>query len=113
MCKLAIAGLVWILAGSCGASGPSASAHGEVRTLEIAPTTVECVGESVGRCLRVREVPEGEWRTFYSAIEGFTHEEGVRYTVDVLRSERANPPADASRYTYRLLRVISREPAEP
>lgn len=44
-------------------------------------------------------------------IEGFDFEEGFRYRIEVERREVADPPADGSSLSYRLLRVLSRERA--
>lgn len=101
-----------ISAWGCIVSSPAAVVGQEqVLVLEIAPDRVPCVGEMAGRCLQVRAPGETEWRTFYDPIEGFQHEEGVRYTLEVGRRSVPNPPADGSAYAYRLLRVIAREPA--
>ena len=101
-----------ISAWGCIVSSPAAVVGQEqVLVLEIAPDRVPCVGEMAGRCLQVRAPGETEWRTFYDPIEGFQHEEGVRYTLEVGRRSVPNPPADGSAYAYRLLRVIEREPA--
>ena len=40
-----------------------------------------------------------------SAIEGFEYQIGHRYTLRVRRTILANPPADASSYTYKLLEI--------
>jgi hypothetical protein len=58
----------------------------------------------------VRDPSETEWRNFYDAIEGFTHEAGYRYLIEVSRRPVADPPADGSSFTYRLLRILEREP---
>jgi hypothetical protein len=94
--------------GSCGVVEPDA---GREMTLYVAPTTVACVGEAPQRCLQVRERPEDPWGWFYDPIAGFTHEEGVSYTLDVLRRTVVDPPADGSSYSYTLLRIVSRVPA--
>lgn len=97
---------------ACLGSDPAALGPEEVLVLEVAAQRVSCVGEMSGECLQVREPGEEEWRTFHSAIEGFQHEEGVRYTLEVGRRERLNPPADAGSYAYRLIRIIEQEVAQ-
>lgn len=50
---------------------------------------------------------------FYDGIEGFTHEAGTTYELEIERSLRAAPGeyiADAGLYRYRLIRVISARP---
>lgn len=83
----------------------------EVLVLEVAPETVSCVGEAQQRCLQVRTGPDEAWRNFYDTIEGFTHEEGYRYLIEVGRREATDLLADASAYRYRLIEILSREPA--
>lgn len=58
-------------------------------------------------CLRVMDEDfPGEWRNLsMNAIEGFEYEIGHMYTIRVRRTILANPPADASSYTYKLLAI--------
>ena len=102
-----LAGLVWLstfLIGGCATPmGP------EVLLLEVGPQTADCVGEMVQSCLLVRNAPEDEWTNFYDPIEGFEHEEGFLYVIEVERTHVPDPPADGSSYEYRLLRIISKE----
>lgn len=68
-------------------------------------------------CLRVMDEDfPGEWRNLpMTAIEGFEYESGHMYTLKVRRTILANPPADASAYTYRLLQILEDRiwPEEP
>lgn len=98
--------VAWFAALLIGCAGGS---EAQEMTLEVAPTTVECQGEAVQRCLLVREASDEEWRSFYDRIEGFTHEEGYRYRIRVLRERIVHPLADASGFTWRLLEVLSKE----
>lgn len=43
----------------------------------------------------------------FGEIEGFTYERGHEYHLSVLQTTLANPPADASMYTYSLIKVLS------
>lgn len=106
-CGALLALLLVIAPASCQSV---ASPEEEVLVLEVAPQTVTCQGEAVQECLRVREPPESEWRNFYDSIEGFTHETGHRYLIEVARRRVANPPADGSSFEYRLLEVLEDEP---
>jgi len=103
---------VAVAAGAACACGLSTDVEGqeEIVVLEIAPDSVPCVGEMVGRCIQVRGIGESEWRTCYSPIDGFQHEVGFRYVLEIGRREVPSPPADASSYQYRLIRVLAREP---
>ena len=50
----------------------------------------------------------------FGEIEGFTYERGHEYCLSVRRTTLANPPADASCYTYSLIKILSdRIIAEP
>lgn len=68
-------------------------------------------------CLRVMDEDfPGKWRNLpMTAIEGFEYEIGHMYTLKVRRTILANPPADASSYTYRLIAVLEDRiwPEEP
>ena len=43
----------------------------------------------------------------FGEIEGFTYERGHEYYLSVKRTTLANPPADASCYTYSLIKILS------
>ncbi len=109
MKRLAISTLTCFLVASACSSATTVPGDEEVLVLEIAPDSVPCTGEMVGQCLQVRS-PGEDWRRFYDAIEGFVHEPGVRYTIEVGRRVVPNPPADGSAYAYRLVRILARGP---
>ena len=44
-----------------------------------------------------------------SHIEGFTFERGYGYKLRIQRIKLANPPADGDIYTYKLIKVLSKE----
>lgn len=100
-----------VLVVGCAPSPSSLVGQEETLVLEVAPTTVDCVGEMRTQCIQVRSPGETTWRKFYDPIEGFRREDGVTYTLEVGRRTIANPPADGSAYAYRLIRIISREPS--
>ena len=90
---------------------------GETIFLEIAPQRMACSHPGIPnmQCLQVREIHfdaqglqtgQGEWQAFYSEIEGYTHQPGVRNVLRVKRYERTQVPADASRYVYVLDLVV-------
>jgi hypothetical protein len=96
-----------VMTSACAASSP-ATVYGqeEVIVLEVAPQRAACTGEMADMCLQVRSPGEDQWRLFYDPIEGFTHEEGVGYTLEVGRREVLNPPADGLAFVYRLIRIV-------
>ena len=65
----------------------------------------DCVGSAPMRCMVV------DGYLFYDAIEGFEHEAGYRYSIRMERYDRWQgqaPPADASKYGYRLIEVVEK-----
>lgn len=110
---LPVLALAALLVMACTASSP-ATVYGqeEILVLEVAPQRVACVGEMQDMCLQVRSPDEEEWRRFYDTIQGFRHEEGVAYTLEVGRREILNPPADGSSYAWRLIRILEETPSE-
>ena len=89
--------------------------------LEVNAQTVPCQpgAGAPTQCLQVRERrfddkglridPPGPWQAFYSPIEGYTHQPGVRNVLRINRFERPQAPADASRYVYVLDLVVESE----
>ena len=89
--------------------------------LEVAPQTVSCQPGAGGptQCLQVREIrfdekglrtgTPGPFGAFYSGIDGFTHQAGVRNVLRVDRYKRDRVPADASAYIYVLDLVVESE----
>lgn len=60
-------------------------------------------------CMLVKMPNEPDrWQPMmFGEIEGFTYERGHEYYLSVRRTTLANPPADASRYTYLLIKILS------
>ncbi len=80
-----------------------------VKTLWVAEHRVDCEGDGPAKCLRVRDAEQDEWRLFYGAIEGFTHEDSFTYELRVQVETRGSPPMDAPAKRYRLLEVVSKK----
>ena len=99
--------------------------EGETVFLEIDAQTKPCPHPMIPdkQCLQVREVKyddkgieqgtRGEFGHLYDAIQGYTHEDGVRNVLRVKRYAVQNPPADASSQAYVLDMVVSSETAKP
>jgi heat shock protein HslJ len=79
--------------------------------MTVGPELVDCVGVGPQKCYQVKARPEDEYRLFYSPIQGFEYEPGYVYQLTVRVEPIANPPADASAYSYTLVEVISKTPA--
>ncbi len=76
-------------------------------TVTVAPQRIDCQGLIPMKCLMV----DGQF--FYDSIEGFTHEPGTTYELEIERVPRAAPGEiiyDVGYYRYRLIRVISARP---
>lgn len=94
---------------------------GEKVFLEVAAETKPCSHPLIPdkQCLQVRELKyddqglkvgtAGEFQNFYSGIEGYKHEPGIRNVLRVKRFKIANPPADASNQAYVLDMVVESE----
>lgn len=91
---------------------------GERVFLEVAAQTKPCSHPLIAdmQCLQTREITfddnglrvgtPGAFGNFYDAIEGYTHEPGVRNVLRVQRYTRKDVPADASKYAWVLDMVV-------
>lgn len=86
----------------------------ETKALWINSARIDCVGVGPMQCLQVKYSPEEAWSNFYQDIEGFAYEPGYIYevSVELIRMDPANVPADASSIRYKLVEVISKKPDE-
>lgn len=66
----------------------------------------DCVGVAPMKCMKVKELPSGEWSLFYQNIDGFEYKEGREYTLKVNVINIPNPPADASSVKYTLVEIV-------
>jgi heat shock protein HslJ len=83
------------------------------RTLQVAPSRMECTGVAPDMCLQVRESSSAPWTLLHGAIEGFRYEPGFLYEIRIREEAVANPPADASSIRRILVSVVSKTPAPP
>ena len=94
---------------------PSAFAKGETvrRWVEIEKSRGRAYspGEHPFEIRSGQGTSTGEWENFYSEIEGFTFEDGVRNVVRVQRFDVADPPADAPSQAYVLDMVVESDAA--
>ncbi len=93
---------------------------GERIFLEVAPQRVACSHPLMPQyqCLQVRAIEYdgqglktrvGPWENFYSEIQGYTHQPGVRNVLRIQRFQRPVTPADASSYAYVLDMTVESE----
>lgn len=90
----------------------SDEAQPEIATLFVGPELVECTGVAPQNCMLVKRAVEEEYTFFYSQIDGFTFEPGYEYELLVEITPIADPPADGSSLSYRLVEVVSQTPVE-
>ena len=112
------AGDVLVFAGVPTAATRYRGQESERVFLEVAAQTKPCSHPLIPgkQCLQVREVKyddkglkvgtPGAFEHFYSEIEGYTHEPGVRNVLRVNRYAIKNPPADAPSQAYVLDMVV-------
>lgn len=59
-------------------------------------------------CMLVKEEGSNEYlKLGFNGIQGFEYTKGYEYTLLVEKTILANPPADGSNTTYRLINIIS------
>ncbi|WP_067703779.1 DUF4377 domain-containing protein [Nocardia jejuensis] len=80
--------------------------------LYVAEETVPCTGVAPQECLQVRRDPNAEWELHYGGITGFDFEPGFSYHLVVEQRPWVDPPADAPSFTWHLVRVLSKQPAQ-
>lgn len=103
--------IVYLMATSCGNDEPKDKTKDIMMSVSEEPGVMYDLFDDEGKypmmCLRVMDEDfPGEWRNLaLTAIEGFEYQIGHMYTIRVRRTILANPPADASAYTYKLLSI--------
>lgn len=98
--------------GAAEATNPAPVAAPETVNLFVGPELVECTGVAPQMCMQVRNSPDEDYQFFYNQIDGFTFEPGYEYELLVEVSPVANPPADGSSLSYRLVEVVSQTAVE-
>lgn len=78
----------------------------EILTWYVNRVAVDCVGAVRTKCLQVKDSRTAAWQNFFGPIDGFTFKKGRYYLIEVERTRRENPPADAAPFSLRLIRVI-------
>ena len=88
--------------------GPDGQEYIETRVVTVGPTLAKCYGVGLRTCM----VVDGGF--FYEGIEGFEYETGYNYRLRIGKYDPwdgREPPQDASRYAYRLLEQLEKNPA--
>lgn len=90
-------------------AGLSSYSKAEDIRMVIKEERANCTGMGPQTCYLVKYTTSKDWEFFYGGIVGFTYQPGYRYTLLVSRTKRANVPADASAYSYKVKRVLKRQ----
>ena len=102
--------------GCIGSAGYSWNGHlqscvrpWEAKTLvlNVASEPVSCSGVGQMQCLELKKGKKRE--LFYDTISGFEFVSGYNYRLLVKRETVENPPQDASKYHYTLLKILSKK----
>lgn len=83
----------------------------DVQVWTIDAQRAKCEGVMTMQCLLVKKPGDKDFNLFYDTVDGFDYQEGFVYTLWVKAALKASPfPADASMYTYTLVKVVSKKP---
>lgn len=78
--------------------------------LTVKEASIFCQRMMPGTCLLVQKEGSTSWENFYDQIKGFAYQQGFRYEIEVIQTERKKPvPQDLSAYTYELKRILSKK----
>lgn len=80
-----------------------------IETIQVDSQLADCTGVGPMKCMRVKKSNSREWEFFYNGIIGFEFKPGYRYKLRVAVSKVKSPAADASRLSYRLVKVLSKK----
>lgn len=87
----------------------SCKTNDNVVKMTVASEKRMAMGVAPMEVLLVKEGDAQEWSFFYSNIEGFSHENGYEYVLDVKKENIENAtPADASSIKYTLVKEVSK-----
>ena len=111
-CILTMAGMATGCTMATNRTGSEVTSNGTMRTFEIAPRKVSCMGVAPMECLRIRRLPDANWELFYDSITGFEFEPGYTYVIEAIETQVDPVPADASSLAYRLQRIVSKRRTE-
>ncbi|MEM8923219.1 MAG: DUF4377 domain-containing protein [Actinomycetota bacterium] len=92
-----------------GACGVVSNDGGEsVERWWVGPEVVDCEGVAPQTCLEVAESESGEYQLLYDPINGFEHQEGTSYVLDVrvIELHYDDDVQDAPPYRYELVDII-------
>ncbi len=88
------------------------SAQTKMEILIVADQKASCTGVVKTQCLQVKRLNEEKFSLFYDSIENFKFISDYFYVLEVQKTTIKNPPADASKFKYRLKKVLARVKSE-
>lgn len=79
----------------------------EIKKWYVADSKTACqLGDAMTSCLRIRESEDSNWVNFPWTIEGFNHEKGFEYYIEVKQQKLKYTEIDGPKYTYTLNTII-------
>lgn len=79
----------------------------EIKKWYVADSKMACqLGDAMTSCLRIRESEDSNWVNFPWTIEGFNHEKGFEYYIEVSLEKLKYTEKDGPLYKYTLNTVI-------
>lgn len=79
----------------------------QIKIMYIADAKIACTYNNITTsCLKVKSHPDSSWKDFPYEIEGFIFEPGVETQIEVSVETIANPPENAPKYAYKLIKVL-------
>ncbi len=88
------------------------SAQTKTEILLVADQKANCTGVIKMDCLQVKQLSEEKYSLFYENIEKFNFVADYFYVLEVQVTTVKNPAADASKFKYRLKKVLARVKSE-
>lgn len=84
----------------------------EIYTWYVNKKVEDCIGVVKTKCLQIKDSKDGAWKNFFGPIAGFEWKKDYYYIIEVERIRRPNPPADASAFEHRLVRIVKQTKKE-
>lgn len=82
----------------------------EIKTWIVADSKMACTnGDEVTSCYRVKEHADSNWIQLPWNINGFLHEKGTEYIIEVILEKIPFTEKNGPQYTYTLKRIVSQK----
>ncbi|MES2618426.1 MAG: DUF4377 domain-containing protein [Bacteroidota bacterium] len=81
-----------------------------IKTWIVADARMACtVGDAVTSCYRIKEHVDSNWIQFPWTIDGFLHDKGTEYIIEVQLEKIPFTEKNGPEYTYTLKRIVSQK----